>query len=80
MKANSPGEDDPIVAEIRRAREEYAESLGHDIQLIVADTNRRGQALDEAVARLDEDPNALGDLLGSKRWNGGRGRFLADTD
>jgi len=73
-------DNDPIVAEIRRAREEYAASLGHDIQLIVADTNRRGQALDEAVARLDGDPNALADLLGSKRWNGGRGRFRADTN
>jgi hypothetical protein len=80
MKANSPDDEDSIVAEIRRVREEYAASLGYDIQLIVADTNRRGQALHEAIARLDEDPNALNDLLDSKRWNGGRGRFRADTD
>jgi hypothetical protein len=72
-------ENDPIVAEIRREREEYAASLGHDIQLIVADTNRRGQALHEAIARLDEDPNALNDLLDSKQWNGGRGHFGAGT-
>ena len=75
-----PDEDnDPIVAEVRREREEYAASLGYDIQLIVADTNRRGQALHEAIARLDEDPNALNDLLDSKQWNGGRGQFGAGT-
>jgi hypothetical protein len=72
-------DNDPIVAEIRREREEYAASLGHDIQLIVADTNRRGQALHEAITRLDEDPNALNDLLDSKQWNGGRGQFGAVT-
>ncbi len=68
-------DNDPIVAEVRREREEYAASLGYDIKLIVADTNRRGQEIVEAMARLDKDPNALTDLLRSRRWNGGRGQL-----
>jgi hypothetical protein len=77
MKANSPDDEDSIVAQIRREREEYAASLGYDIKLIAADTDRRGQELIEAIARLDENPNALNELLDSKRWNGGRGQFGA---
>jgi hypothetical protein len=73
-------DNDPIVAEVRREREEYAASLGYDIKLIQEDTNRRGEALDEAMARREKDPNAIIDLLTSKRWNGGRGLFGASCD
>jgi hypothetical protein len=73
-------DNDPIVAEIRRHREEYAASLDYDIKLITADTNRRGKALAEAMSRRDKDPNAIIDLLSSKRWNGGRGPFDAGGD
>lgn len=68
-------DNDTIVAELRRGREEYAASLGYDIELIAEDTERRARAVREAMARLAEDPNAIADLLRSKRWNGGRGQL-----
>ena len=65
--------DDPIVAEVRRHREAYFASLGYDLDLHDVDVERRAQALTEALAREKTDPNALTDLLSSKRWNGGMG-------
>jgi len=65
--------DDPIVAEIYQHRQAYLASLGHDMDLYYVDVERRAQALTEALAREKTDPNALTDLLSSKRWNGGMG-------
>jgi hypothetical protein len=73
-------DDDPIVAEVRRHREEYAASFGYDIKLMANDMNRRGQALTEAMARLGDDPKAIINLLSSKRWNGGLGPLGASDD
>ena len=33
--------DDPIVAEVRRIREEHAEKFGYDLEAIVADLQAR---------------------------------------
>ena len=65
--------DDPIVAEIHQHRQAYLASLGNDMDLYYLDVERRAQALTEALAREKTEPNALIDLLSSKRWNGGMG-------
>jgi len=52
-------DDDPIVAEVRREREEYAASFGYDMKLIIADTKRRARVLRELFAPNDQaDENA----------------------
>jgi hypothetical protein len=43
-------DDDPIVAEVRRAREEYAARFNFDLRLIFNDLKRRG----EEAARLGQ--------------------------
>ena len=60
---NWPNDDDPIVAEIRREREEYAAKFGYDIKRMSEDTKRRGRVLRELFAphlltdEKDDDPN-----------------------
>jgi hypothetical protein len=36
-------DEDPIVAEVRRIREEYAAKFGYDMKLIDEDTKRRAR-------------------------------------
>jgi hypothetical protein len=61
-------DEDPIVAEVRREREEYAAKFGYDMELIIADTKRRARVLralfahDQAaenanINELADDPN-----------------------
>jgi hypothetical protein len=56
-------DEDPIVAEVRREREEYAAKFGYDMKLINEDTKRRGRVLRELFAphlltdEEDDDPN-----------------------
>jgi hypothetical protein len=60
---NHPNHDDPIVAEVRREREEYAAKFGYDMKLINEDTKRRARVLRELFAPHDladekgDDPN-----------------------
>jgi hypothetical protein len=58
MNMHTPDED-PIVAEVRREREEYAAKFGYDMKLIIADTKRRARVLREFFAPHDHaDENA----------------------
>ena len=56
-------DEDPIVAEVRREREEYAAKFGYDMKLINEDTKRRGRVLRELFGpydladEKDDDPN-----------------------
>ena len=56
-------DEDPIVAEIRREREEYAAKFGYDMKLMDEDTKRRARVLRELFAphdladENDDDPN-----------------------
>jgi hypothetical protein len=56
-------DEDPIVAEVRRIREEYAAKFGYDMKLIDEDTKRRARVLRELFAphdladEKDDDPN-----------------------
>lgn len=43
-------DEDPIVAEIRRIREEHAAKFGYNIKLMSADTKRRARVLREMFA------------------------------
>jgi hypothetical protein len=58
-----PNDDDPIVAEVRRVREEKAAKFGYDMKLIDEDTKRRARVLRELFAphsladEKDDDPN-----------------------
>ena len=55
-----PNDDDPIVAEVRRIREEYAAKFGYDMKLIDEDTKRRAResrarfALENHIAEQNE--------------------------
>ena len=40
---NWPNDNDPIVAEIHRIREEYAAKFGYDIERMSEDTERRAR-------------------------------------
>jgi hypothetical protein len=55
MNMRTPDED-PIVAEVRREREEYAAKFGYDMKLIIADTKRRARVLREFFAPDDQEP------------------------
>jgi hypothetical protein len=57
MNMHTPDED-PIVAEVRRFREEYAARFGYDMKLIDEDTKRRARVLREMFAPHDQDENA----------------------
>jgi hypothetical protein len=52
MNMHTPDED-PIVAEIRREREEYAAKFGYDMKLIIEDTKRRVRELRARFAPQD---------------------------
>ena len=59
---NWPNDDDPIVAEVRRVREEYAAKFGYDLKRMDEDTKRRGRVLRELFAPHlltdeEDDPN-----------------------
>jgi hypothetical protein len=60
---NWSNDDDPIVAEVRRVREEKAAKFGYDMKLIDEDTKRRARVLRELFAphsladEKDDDPN-----------------------
>jgi len=66
---HQPNDDDPIVAEVRRYREENAAQFGYDMRLIDEDTKRRARVLrvlfpphDQAAEKanmneLADDPN-----------------------
>jgi hypothetical protein len=43
------------------------------MKLIWKDIDRRAEAIHEAMASEEQNPNALRELLSSKRWNGGLG-------
>jgi hypothetical protein len=49
---NQPNDDDPIVAEVRREREEYATKFGFDLKLI--DAKRRARELRARFVPRDE--------------------------
>jgi hypothetical protein len=54
-----PLDNDPIVAEVRRIREEYAAKFGYDIKLMNEDTKRRARVLRALFAPHDPaDENA----------------------
>jgi hypothetical protein len=53
MNMHTPDED-PIVAEVRREREEYAARFGYDMKLINEDTKRRARVLRELFAPHDQ--------------------------
>ncbi|MEA3178659.1 MAG: hypothetical protein QOI59_2182 [Gammaproteobacteria bacterium] len=38
-----PADDDPIIAEIRRIREEWLAKFGYDMNLLMEDLTRRAQ-------------------------------------
>jgi len=38
-----PADDDPIICEIRRFREEYLASFGYDMDLLMEDVKRHAQ-------------------------------------
>jgi hypothetical protein len=40
-----PADDDPIIAEIRRFREEYLASFGYDMDLLMEDVRRYARKL-----------------------------------
>ena len=44
--------DDPIVAEVRRIRQEHAARFGYDLDLIVADLKAQEQASGRQYIRL----------------------------
>ena len=44
--------DDPIVAEVRRIRQEHAARFGYDLDLIVEDLKAQEQASDRQYIRL----------------------------
>jgi hypothetical protein len=50
-------DDDPIVAEVRREREEYAAKFGYDMKLINEDTKRRAWVLRELFAPQEGNMN-----------------------
>jgi len=54
-KLIQPADDDPIIAEIRRFREEYLASFGYDWDLIAQDL--RNVAKDWPAGRVSFDKN-----------------------
>jgi hypothetical protein len=48
-------ENDPVVAEVRRIREEYAAQFGYDMKLIDEDTKRRARELRARFAPRDQN-------------------------
>jgi hypothetical protein len=56
--------DDPIVREIRKRRQEYAASLGHDLDRIVADLQLRqgrdGRVVVDRSSREKVEPSDAG--------------------
>jgi hypothetical protein len=46
-------DEDPIVAEVRRIREEYAAKFGYDMKLMDEDTKRRARELRARFALND---------------------------
>jgi hypothetical protein len=60
---NWPNDDDPIVAEIRREREEYAAKFGYDLKLIEENAKRRARELRSGLAPdVDADAKSNGAL------------------
>ena len=58
-------DEDPIVAEVRRQREENAAKFGYDMKLIDEDAKRRARVLRALFAPHDPDENAnLNELTG----------------
>ena len=51
---NWPDDDDPIVAEVRRIREEYAAKFGFDLKQMDEDRKRRARELRARFAAQDE--------------------------
>ena len=47
---------DPIVEEVRRARAKYAEKFDHDLDRMIDDLQRRQQAGEFQVIRLEPRP------------------------
>lgn len=51
-------DDDPVVAEIRRYREEYLASFGYNMKLVAEDILRRQRAHGRKLYSFDkQDPN-----------------------
>ena len=50
--------EDPIVAEIRKIREERASSFGFDIQKIVEDAQRRQSLSHRKIVSFKKEPKA----------------------
>ena len=60
---NQPNDDDPIVAEVRREREQYAAKFGFDLKLIEERANRRARELRAGLAPdVDADAKSSGAL------------------
>jgi hypothetical protein len=53
---NSADEDDPIVAEVRRAREEIAAMCGHDYKRIAEYVRQQDIEIRERMATSARDP------------------------
>ncbi|NLS93707.1 MAG: hypothetical protein GXX96_16225 [Planctomycetaceae bacterium] len=73
-------DDDPIVASVRKIREELSAAFGFDVHAIFADLRRREAALGDRLVRQPEAqrPNeaghpgsAMGDLPGNTRATAG---------
>ena len=53
---------DPIVEEVRAAREEYAASFNHDLDAIVRDLQKRQAELEEEGWIVVKPPNGVKDI------------------
>ena len=49
-------EPDPIIEEVRRIRQEYAERFGYDLQAIAADLRKREQQYPERLVSFPPKP------------------------
>ena len=62
--------DDPIVLEIRKRREEYAASLGYDLDRIVADLQlRQGRVVVDRSLRGKAEPSDAQDTPSASTLN-----------
>jgi hypothetical protein len=58
--------EDPIVAEVRRIREELAARFGFDVKAIFADLRSRQAALGERLVSRQTVPGTTNDAIGDR--------------
>jgi hypothetical protein len=54
--------EDPIVAEVRRVREELAARFNYDVKAMFADMRKRQAALGDRLVRRDTKPDPIADV------------------